>query len=326
MEGHVRRALGIIRRLATLLAAAAVVGTAAPAAGNAPAAASPGVSVGGVPVAGLGWSPARRALLESVDRPVRFSLGVRSWSIPALRFGPRADVDEALTAALAAPAGTKVPLHVEVPRALVRAYAASIAAEVDSPAQDARLVGLENLRPVYAEERSGRELDRAALVKAIERSLRRNDRSRIPIRLRAVEPTVRLGDLPPVVVIRRDSKRLDLYSGTTHVRSFSIATGSAEFPTPLGQFAIVDMQRNPWWYPPASDWAKDLEPVPPGPGNPLGTRWMGLDRGLVGIHGTPDAASIGYSASHGCIRMYTWEADWLFDQVRWGTPVFIVSA
>ena len=44
------------------------------------------------------------------------------------------------------------------------------------------------------------------------------------------------------------------------------------------------------------------------------------------MHGTPDAASIGYSASHGCIRMRIPDAEWLFGQVRIGTPVFIVSA
>ena len=66
------------------------------------------------------------------------------------------------------------------------------------------------------------------------------------------------------------------------------------------------------------------KPIPPGPGNPLGTRWMGLSAPLVGIHGTPDAASIGYSASHGCIRMLIPDATWLFDRVRIGTPVLIV--
>jgi lipoprotein-anchoring transpeptidase ErfK/SrfK len=53
---------------------------------------------------------------------------------------------------------------------------------------------------------------------------------------------------------------------------------------------------------------------------------MGLSAPLVGIHGTPDAASIGYSASHGCIRMVISEAEWLFERVDVGTPVFIVSA
>ena len=64
----------------------------------------------------------------------------------------------------------------------------------------------------------------------------------------------------------------------------------------------------------------------PGPDNPLGTRWMGLSAPGVGIHGTPSDASIGYSASHGCIRMHIPEAEWLFNHVDVGTTVFIVSA
>ena len=52
----------------------------------------------------------------------------------------------------------------------------------------------------------------------------------------------------------------------------------------------------------------------------------GLSAPYVGIHGTPDAASIGYSASHGCIRMLIPQVEWLFTQVDVGTPVFIVAA
>jgi lipoprotein-anchoring transpeptidase ErfK/SrfK len=44
------------------------------------------------------------------------------------------------------------------------------------------------------------------------------------------------------------------------------------------------------------------------------------------MHGTPDDASIGYSASHGCIRMHIPDAEWLFNQVKIGTPVFVVAA
>ena len=62
-----------------------------------------------------------------------------------------------------------------------------------------------------------------------------------------------------------------------------------------------------------------------GPGNPLGTRWMGISSPGVGIHGTPDDGSIGYSLSHGCIRMHISQAEWLFDRVEVGTPVFIVA-
>jgi L,D-transpeptidase ErfK/SrfK len=128
-----------------------------------------------------------------------------------------------------------------------------------------------------------------------------------------------------VIVITRGANTLVLYDGTTAVRSFRVATGQARYPTPAGLWHIVNMQRNPWWYPPTQDdWAKGLKPVPPGPSNPLGTRWMGLDAAGVGIHGTDAPASIGYSESHGCIRMQVPEAEWLFEHVSPGTPVVIL--
>jgi lipoprotein-anchoring transpeptidase ErfK/SrfK len=52
---------------------------------------------------------------------------------------------------------------------------------------------------------------------------------------------------------------------------------------------------------------------------------MGISSPYVGIHGTPDSASIGYSASHGCIRMRIPDAEWLFRHVEIGTPVFIIA-
>jgi lipoprotein-anchoring transpeptidase ErfK/SrfK len=117
---------------------------------------------------------------------------------------------------------------------------------------------------------------------------------------------------------------LTLSAGPTLVRTFHVATGQPAYPTPAGVWRIVDMQRNPWWRPPSSAWARGLQPIPPGPSNPLGTRWMGLDASGVGIHGTNAPASIGYSLSHGCIRMQVPEAEWLFQHVRLGTPVVIL--
>ena len=118
---------------------------------------------------------------------------------------------------------------------------------------------------------------------------------------------------------------MTLYDGSTVVRQFSVATGQAVYPTPAGLWHIMDKQRDPWWYPPTYDaWAKGLKPVPPGPSNPLGTRWMGLNAPGVGIHGTDAPTSIGYSASHGCIRMQVPDAEWLFERVSVGTPVVIL--
>jgi lipoprotein-anchoring transpeptidase ErfK/SrfK len=161
---------------------------------------------------------------------------------------------------------------------------------------------------------------------AIARALATGNRAPIRLRQKLTPPQVTPASIGAVIVIRRQSNRLYYYVGTRLVRTFDVATGQASYPTPLGRFRIVVKWANPWWYPPASPWAKAAKPIPPGPGNPLGTRWMGLSAPGVGIHGTPDAASIGYSASHGCIRMRIPEAEWLFRHVTIGTTVFIVAA
>jgi lipoprotein-anchoring transpeptidase ErfK/SrfK len=52
---------------------------------------------------------------------------------------------------------------------------------------------------------------------------------------------------------------------------------------------------------------------------------MGISSPGVGMHGTPDDASIGYSASHGCIRMHVPDAEWLYQRIELGTDVYIVD-
>ena len=63
-----------------------------------------------------------------------------------------------------------------------------------------------------------------------------------------------------------------------------------------------------------------------GPRQPARHALDGTERSGVGIHGTPQDGSIGYSLSHGCIRMHIPQAEWLFEHVDIGTPVYIVSA
>lgn len=108
-------------------------------------------------------------------------------------------------------------------------------------------------------------------------------------------------------------------------RRWQVATGSWAHPTPQGKFKIVEKVYHPTWLPPKSDWAKDAKPIPPGPGNPLGTRWLGFDWGGVGIHGTTAPWSIGTAASHGCLRMVTYQVEDLFELVEVGTPVLVLG-
>lgn len=125
------------------------------------------------------------------------------------------------------------------------------------------------------------------------------------------------------IVVVQSAHTLRFYEKGKLKFTFGVATGMASYPTPNGLFRVVVMAKNPTWIPPDSPWAKGLEPIPPGSGNPLGTRWIGTSAPGVGIHGTPADWSIGSYASHGCIRMHIWDVEKLYDYVQVGMPVFI---
>lgn len=63
--------------------------------------------------------------------------------------------------------------------------------------------------------------------------------------------------------------------------------------------------------------------IPPGPNNPVGVAWIGLDRPGYGIHGTPEPSKVGYTESHGCFRLSNWDAQTLLGLVWVGLPVIV---
>lgn len=137
-------------------------------------------------------------------------------------------------------------------------------------------------------------------------------------------PTV-IAALSGRIVVDQSECRLYFYSKGKLKKWYPVAVGQPAWPTPNGTFRVVVMAKNPTWIPPDSPWAKGLEPVPPGAGNPLGTRWIGTSAPGVGIHGTPASYSIGTHSSHGCIRMYISDVEQLFEWVQVGMPVIIRS-
>jgi hypothetical protein len=284
-----------------------------------------GVRIAGVNVSGLDAGQARQVIGARFGAPVRFRFDQRAWSVSPERLGMTADVADAVSRARDAKSGDDIGVRVDVNREKVRSYVASLDERFGVDPENAVVTGLVNGRPQIADSKWGREVRRQTMVRAISRTLQTRIRPALPLVMKTLKPTVSKTGFGPVIVIDRGSNSLQLFNGEKPWRSFRVATGRAQYPTPTGSFRIVDMQMNPWWRPPDSDWAKGLKPIPPGPGNPLGTRWMGLSAPGVGIHGTPDAASIGYSASHGCIRMFIPDATWLFDHVSIGTPVLIVD-
>ena len=307
--------------LVLVLAAAVAI---APSAGS-PRTIPTGVRISGINVSGLDAGQARQQLSARFGSPLRFRHADKRWAVSTERLGLAVAVEDAVSRAIQAESGEDVDVRVDVDREQVRRYVDVLQERFGFPAEDARIVKLAEGRPEIADSKWGLAVRRRTMVVGITRMLKTRIRPTLPVVTKTLKPTITRANFGPVIVIHRGSNRLVLFNGEKTQRSFRVATGQAQYPTPTGSFSIVVMQKNPWWRPPPdSEWARGAKPIPPGPGNPLGTRWMGLSAPLVGIHGTPDAASIGYSASHGCIRMLIPDATWLFDRVRIGTPVLIV--
>lgn len=116
------------------------------------------------------------------------------------------------------------------------------------------------------------------------------------------------------------------------VMTYPVSIGRMDWATPLGETRVVQKVVKPAWYPPASvrkEHADEGRPlprvVPPGPDNPLGDFAMRL--GLPGylIHGTNRPAGVGMRVTHGCIRMYPEDIEFLFGRVAVDTRVRIIN-
>lgn len=110
------------------------------------------------------------------------------------------------------------------------------------------------------------------------------------------------------------------------VANYPATIGSQHDPLPIGEWKVTKVEWNPtFYYDPKLFWnanPKDAEAViKPGPRNPVGVVWIGLDREHYGIHGTPDPAGIGHETSHGCVRLTNWDAAEVAQMVQPGMAV-----
>lgn len=121
------------------------------------------------------------------------------------------------------------------------------------------------------------------------------------------------------IIVSLADCRLALVEGDKVIRIYRTAVGAPQSPSPVGSYQIINRITDPAYYVPG-------KVVPPGPANPLGTRWLGLNVKGYGIHGTNQPKSIGRAASHGCIRLRNEDMEDLFRLVQAGDAVEIVSA
>jgi L,D-transpeptidase ErfK/SrfK len=138
-------------------------------------------------------------------------------------------------------------------------------------------------------------------------------------------------ELTDGLIINLPELNLYYFKNGTYQRRYTLAVGKPSWPTPTGNYKICEKRRNPTWNVPESiqdemeeEGLEVVEKVPPGPKNPLGKFFMGTTADGVGIHATNRPWSVGYYASHGCIRMLPNEIAKLYPQIEVGTPVKII--
>ncbi len=137
-----------------------------------------------------------------------------------------------------------------------------------------------------------------------------------------------------VVRIRLAERTLQVFGATSNLLAhFPCSIAQRVEKRPIGEelhVAVVAPNPNYTFDPavfPESAEARELGRkliLQPGPNNPVGVVWIGLDKPGYGIHGTPKPEEVGRTESHGCFRLANWNARYLLDLVVIGTPVEVL--
>jgi len=141
-----------------------------------------------------------------------------------------------------------------------------------------------------------------------------------------------LQDKAAAVVIHLSGKYLEAFDAQSNLLvHFPCSIAAKVEKRPVGDLHVVAVAPNPNYtfdpelFPEAPE-SKTLDHkliIPPGPNNPVGVAWIGLDRTGYGIHGTPIPEQVGRTESHGCFRLANWDADYLVKMVWIGLPVAV---
>jgi lipoprotein-anchoring transpeptidase ErfK/SrfK len=120
------------------------------------------------------------------------------------------------------------------------------------------------------------------------------------------------------IIVSLEDRKLALVEDGQVKKVYTVAIGKPSTPSPVGTFTIQRRVKNPVYQ-------HEGKVIQPGPGNPVGTRWMGLSIKGYGIHGTNEPKSIGKASSHGCIRMARKDLEEMYAMVTVGDTVELVG-
>lgn len=308
----------------------------------------PGTTVAGVQVGGMTLQSATSAVRARVSPALRRGLTIRAANkmvrvLPA-NLGVQALVTPAVQKALQESQATgwlsrslhrlfgwsanaAVGLRYDYPTAKITPLVSRLAASIDMKPQDASVAASANdMSIVRAPARTGRKLDQTRAVALVLGALR-TQATIVRLPVLSLKPKVTEANLGTTITLDLTTNTLKLYRGLRLLRTYPVATATAPYSTPIGTWHVAAKDPHPVWINPGTAWAKSMpKEIGPGPGNPLGLRALALDAPGILIHGTPEDASIGHWASHGCIRMHEADAIALYPLVSVGARVIVFGA
>jgi lipoprotein-anchoring transpeptidase ErfK/SrfK len=307
----------------------------------------PGIRVEGIDVGGMTRAQAIAAVRPLAERELARTMTVHagsiSWTKTLVQLGVSVDVTPAVDQALAVsmrypwwsrtyhrlankPIDARFEYHLAYDSAPIHAFVSTVARKVRASGVDAGYQ-LEGTTLHVTPSQAGHALKADAAAALLTVAVRTGD-STVRFPMASVAPDVTEDEVGKAILVNVTRNMLYLFDDLKVVRRYPVATAMQGFLTPDGTWEVINKVENPTWHnPDPTGWGKD-EPlvVPPGPGNPLGTRALYLDAPGIRIHGTPADSSIGSYASHGCIRMHISDSEALYPLVPIGTPVYVVGA
>lgn len=303
----------------------------------------PGTTIAGVDVGGKKHNQAMRlvrgVLDEELDRKMVVRWNDRKWTATARDLGARNNARRIITRVAQQQAGVTwqdwarmrwlgeradiaADVRVRYRRAPVRKFVESIVADIDTEPVHSELTVYGDVISV-SKSSIGYEADRKHAVKKLRAKLNGNGRH-VDLRVKTLKPDATEDAFDQVLVLDQSEHRLTLHLDGDAGRTWTVATGTGDYPTPLGRYSITEKRYMPTWINPDPDgWGKNMPAeIPPGKNNPLGLRALNWSApGAIRFHGTQAIDSLGTDASHGCVRMSNADVIELYDLVDVGAVI-----
>ena len=307
----------------------------------------PGIVIAGVDVGGMTPDEAERAVNGAskiqLDRKIIVRFEEKTWRVTPRELGAKSNAAELVDAAVASSDGTGLfkrvgmavlgdrldyehSLAITYPRQGARGFIDGAAAALDRDPVDAT-VDYSSGWLEFVDAKEGRKVLKDKSLRSLMRSLRRGRGSAV-LSVKETQPAVTEHEWKQVLLLRIGENKLYLYEDGKIVRTYTVATGQPEYPTPTGIYEITEKRYMPTWVnPDPTGWGAGMPAsIGPGPGNPLGTRALNWSASGIRFHGTEATYSLGYNASHGCVRMAMADVEELYDLVEVGTPIVSLIA